>query len=131
MRRRIVKSRHIAAVCVVLIFFSALVGDLVKLQIIDGDSYAQAVSSVSTRTATITAARGEIVDTNGNKLVYNEQSYSIVFNASYFPSEQEKRNEIIISLIRLFEDNGLEWIMFPLFMIRRGLFSLKKTATIL
>ena len=110
MRRRIVKSRHIAAVCVVLIFFSALVGDLVKLQIIDGDSYAQAVSSVSTRTATITAARGEIVDTNGNKLVYNEQSYSIVFNASYFPSEQEKRNEIIISLIRLFEDNGLEWI---------------------
>ena len=110
MRRRIVKSRHIAAVCVVLIFFSALVGDLVKLQIIDGDSYAQAVSSVSSRTATITAARGEIVDTNGNKLVYNEQSYSIVFNASYFPSEQEKRNEIIISLIRLFEDNGLEWI---------------------
>ena len=110
MRRKIVKSRHIAAVCVVLIFFSALVGDLVKLQIIDGDSYAQAVSSVSTRTATITAARGEIVDTNGNKLVYNEQSYSIVFNASYFPSEQEKRNEIIISLIRLFEDNGLEWI---------------------
>lgn len=127
MRRRIVKSRHIAAVCVVLIFFSALVGDLVKLQIIDGDSYAQAVSSVSTRTATITAARGEIVDTNGNKLVYNEQSYSIVFNASYFPSEQEKRNEIIISLIRLFEDNGLEWIdNVPLVYDSKGVIQFKE-----
>ena len=127
MRRRIVKSRHIAVVCVVLIFFSALVGDLVKLQIIDGDSYAQAVSSVSTRTATITAARGEIVDTNGNKLVYNEQSYSIVFNASYFPSEQEKRNEIIISLIRLFEDNGLEWIdNVPLVYDSKGVIQFKE-----
>ena len=127
MRRRIVKSRHIAAVCVVLIFFSALVGDLVKLQIIDGDSYARAVSSVSTRTATITAARGEIVDTNGNKLVYNEQSYSIVFNASYFPSEQEKRNEIIISLIRLFEDNGLEWIdNVPLVYDSKGVIQFKE-----
>ena len=127
MRRRIVKSRHIAAVCVVLIFFSALVGDLVKLQIIDGDSYAEAVSSVSTRTATITAARGEIVDTNGNKLVYNEQSYSIVFNASYFPSEQEKRNEIIISLIRLFEDNGLEWIdNVPLVYDSKGVIQFKE-----
>jgi penicillin-binding protein 2 len=127
MRRRIVKSRHIAAVCVVLIFFSALVGDLVKLQIIDGDSYAEAVSSVSSRTATITAARGEIVDTNGNKLVYNEQSYSIVFNASYFPSEQEKRNEIIISLIRLFEDNGLEWIdNVPLVYDSKGVIQFKE-----
>ncbi len=127
MRRRIVKSRHIAAVCVVLIFFSALVGDLIKLQIIDGDSYAEAVSSVSTRTATITAARGEIVDTNGNKLVYNEQNYSIVFNASYFPAEQEKRNEIIISLIRLFEDNGLEWIdNVPLVYDSKGVIQFKE-----
>ncbi len=127
MRRRIVKSRHIAVVCVVLLFFAALVGDLVKLQIIDGDSYAQAVSSVSSRTATITAARGEIVDTNGNKLVYNEQSYSIVFNASYFPSEQEKRNEIIISLIRLFEDNGLEWIdNVPLIYDSKGVIQFKE-----
>ncbi len=111
MRKKVSPGRRIAAVCVTLFFFVFLALDLVRLQIIRGQEYETASSSVSEKTATISAARGEIVDCNGEKLVYNAPGYSVIFDGAFFPSgsEQERRNEIIINLIRLFEKNGLEW----------------------
>ena len=112
MHVKITAKRRIAAICVMLFFFAFFAFDLVKLQIIDGEEYAAASSAVSEKTASISAARGEIVDRDGNPLVYNDQGYSVIFDHAYFPSakEQGKRNEIIISLIRLFESNSLEWL---------------------
>lgn len=111
MHAKITPKRRVISVCVILAFFFFFAFDLVKVQIIEGEEYDAASSSVSSKTATISAARGEIVDCNGNALVYNDQGYSIIFDAAYFPSsrEQAQRNEIIISLIRLFESSGLEW----------------------
>lgn len=111
MRKKVSPGRRIAAVCVTLFFFAFLILDLVRLQIVRGRDYEMASSSVSEKTATISAARGEIVDSNGEKLVYNTPGYSVIFDGAFFPSgsEQEKRNEIIINLIRLFEKNSLEW----------------------
>lgn len=111
MRKKVSPGRRIAAVCVTLFFFVFLALDLVRLQIVRGAEYEMASSSVSEKTAAIAAARGEIVDCNGEKLVYNTPGYSLVFDGAFFPSgsEQAKRNEIIINLIRLFEKNGLEW----------------------
>lgn len=111
MHVKITPKRRIASVCIMLAFFVFFAVDLIKIQIIDGEEYDAASSSVSSKTATISAARGEIVDCYGNPLVYNDQGYSIIFDAAYFPStkEQSQRNEIILSLIRLFEANALEW----------------------
>lgn len=112
MHVKITPARRIISVCVLLAFFVFFAFDLVKIQIIDGAEYDAASSAVSEKTATISAARGEIVDCNGQKLVYNDQGYSIIFDYAYFPSasEQAQRNEIILSLINLFEKNSLEWI---------------------
>lgn len=112
MHLKLSHRRQIAAVCAVILLFGILGGDLVKLQIFEQEEYEAIVSNVSERTSPITAARGEIVDCNGKKLVYNEQSYSIVFDAAYFPStnEQKQRNVIIYKLIKLLEENQLEWI---------------------
>ena len=111
MHVKITPKRRIISVCIMLAFFVFFAFDLVKVQLIEGEQYDAASSSVSSKTATISAARGEIVDCNGKPLVYNDQGYSIIFDAAYFPStkEQTRRNEIIISLIRLFEANSLEW----------------------
>lgn len=111
MRIRVNPARRIAAICVTLFFFIFFIGDLIRLQIVKGEEYDLASSSVSAKTASIRAARGEIVDCNGNPLIFNSQGYTIVFDGAFFPSgsEQEKRNEIIINLIRLFEKNSLEW----------------------
>lgn len=111
MRLRISRGRRTAIVCAVILLFGILAGDLVNLQLVNAEEYKAIVSNVSSRTASITAARGEIVDCNGSKLVYNEQGYSLIFEAAYFPSEkeQEKRNEIINNLIKLLNKNGVKW----------------------
>ena len=58
------------------------------------------------------AARGEILDRNGNPLVTNRQGNSIVFESAYFPpiSTVELRVEIIDALIKLFEASKVPWI---------------------
>lgn len=111
MHVKITPVRRVISVCVIIAFFVFFAFDLVKIQLIEGNEYDAASSSVSSKTATISAARGEIVDCYGNPLIYNDQGYSVIFDAAYFPStkQQAQRNEIIISLIRFFEDNGLEW----------------------
>ncbi len=112
MHVKITAARRIISVCVLLAFFVFFAFDLVKIQIIDGEKYDAASSSVSSNTAPVPAARGEIVDDQGKPLVYNDQGYSVIFDAAYFPSSSEgtQRNSIISSLIKLFESNGLEWV---------------------
>lgn len=111
MHVKITAKRRIISVVVILAFFVFFAFDLVKIQIVDGEKYDAASSSVSASTAPITAVRGEIVDELGKPLVYNDQGYSVIFDAAYFPSsgEHSQRNSIIHSLIQLFESNSLEW----------------------
>lgn len=110
MHVKISRTRRIVSLCVMLSLLIFFAFDLVKIQIIDGDEYAAMSSSVSESTVSVSAARGEILDTNGVPLVYNTEGYSVIFDAAYFPSEQAERNKIINSLIALFEENGLEWL---------------------
>lgn len=105
------KGRFIALIVIFLcifLFFSLI---LVKTQIINGDKYVQ-ISSVSSSSTQIKASRGQILDRNGKVLVGNRQGNNIIFDASEFPSvsKQEERNEIILSLINLFEKYNVEWI---------------------
>ena len=105
------KARVYWAIGIIAVFFFVFCLILVKTQVIDREIYSSE-KYISSRKAVIKASRGEILDTNGSPLVTNRQGNSIVFESAYFPpaSEQEKRNEIIISLIRLFEAAGEEWI---------------------
>lgn len=106
------KVRIIAFTVFVIFVFSLFVGDLFRIQIVNAADYETRKVALSETETTIKAARGEILDRNGTPLVTNTQVNAVVFNASYFPakSEQLKRNEIIIALIRLFEEGGVEWI---------------------
>lgn len=104
------KGRLIALIIIFICIFLAFSFILVKTQLINGDSYIQA-SAVSSSSSQIKADRGQILDRNGKVLVGNRQSNNIIFNAAEFPpaSDQKGRNEIILSLINLFEENGVEW----------------------
>lgn len=99
----------------IFIGFGAL---LFNMQIVNGEQYAlEGAASVSV--SNVNATRGEILDRNGKVLVGNRQGNAIIFDATQFPpySEQEKRNEIILSLINLFNENNAEWINeFPIYI---------------
>lgn len=108
---RIKAGRHYVTVLIIIACFVVFGGILYNAQIVKGEEYALA-GSTSVSTSVVKATRGEILDRNGVVLVGNRQGNTMIFNASDFPSleEQEKRNSIILSLIRLFEKNGAEWI---------------------
>ncbi len=103
--------RRIALILTIIILFAVLAGDLVKLQVFETQAYKDIVSNVSSRVSPIKASRGEIVDSEGKKLVFNEQGYSVIFDAAFFPGSDapEERNAIINSLVHLFDSNRLEW----------------------
>lgn len=106
------KKRRIAGTVIIGLLFLFLVFSLVKTQLIDADQYKAAADSLAVSSSSVKASRGEILDTNGNPLVTNRQGNSVVFKYSDFPSskKQNERNELIFSLIKLFEKNNVEWV---------------------
>ena len=93
MKLNISRGRQISIVCILLVLFGILAGDLFKLQVIETKKYKDIVSNVSSRTSPIRASRGEIVDCNGKKLVFNEQGYSIILTLRFSPIPKISRRE--------------------------------------
>lgn len=106
------KRRYFLLIGLCVAVFVLFAFALFSIQIVHGKDYSAAHDALSISNVTVEGARGQILDTNGNPLVTNRQSNSIIFDGSYFPSatKQSERNEIIISLINLLEKNKLEWI---------------------
>ncbi len=98
----------LAFFCAMLFFFSAF---LFKLQVVDGESYRAQGDRASVTQRKVTAARGIILDRNGEVLVTNRQGNSLVFKYAAFPSykNQTARNELVAALIELFQKAGQEW----------------------
>ncbi len=112
------KGRHYATVFLIVAIFVAFGALLFNMQIINGEQYALE-GSASVSVSKVSATRGEILDRNGKVLVGNRQGNAIIFDATKFPSfsEQEKRNEIILSLIKLFDERNAVWINeFPIYI---------------
>lgn len=84
---------------------------LYDLQFVKGADYIASLQAANVRKVSVDAARGEILDTNGNPVVINRMGYSVVFEYAYFPSAKQKseRNQIIAELTRLLEEKGEVW----------------------
>ena len=110
---RIYKSgRTTLAIILVLATIFAFAYELFDIQITNKEYYAAQNNTVKTYKVPLEAARGEIVDRNGNPLVTNRQGNSIILNAAYFPSNKEnaERNRIVFNLIKLFRKNKEEYV---------------------
>ncbi len=105
------KMRTTAFIIAVLLIVSLFIADLFRIQIINRDEYKSQAISLSSASSEIDALRGEILDSNGQALVYNERSNSIYIDASYFPSSSKKkeRNEILLSLVKLLDSRAIEY----------------------
>lgn len=123
MKSRYKNGRSIVAIIIMVAVLAGFAYDLFDTQIIKHEFYSKQSNAVDTYVIPIEAARGEIVDRNGNSLVTNRQGNSIILNAVYFPSakDNEERNRIIFNLITLFESNKEEYAQnLPLRFDRNG-----------
>lgn len=112
MGERYRSSRTLIAIVLVLAVLLGFGYDLYDIQIKNHDYFVAQSSAVKTYTVSIEAARGEIVDRNGNLLVTNRKGNSIILDAAYFPSSQDNdaRNKIVLKLIQLFNKNKEEYV---------------------
>lgn len=111
MKSRYKSFRAVVAIVLIVAVLCGFAYELYDIQIANHEYYAAQNNTVKTYTVKIEAARGEIVDRNGNPLVTNRQGNSIILDAAYFPSskENDERNEIIVNLINLFRKNDEEY----------------------
>ena len=80
---------------------------MMRIQIVDGARYLEETLSTTLSVIPVRAARGEILDRDGEALAENRTGMNIVFYYSFFP--QERAAEQIAALIALCEENGESW----------------------
>lgn len=81
---------------------------LYSLQIVHGADYkAQSIRKI-TKTETVEAARGQILDRYGRVLVSNRISYQVALDTSLMGKE-ETRNPILLSLLAICREESVSW----------------------
>ena len=97
---------------VLLVFFCVILGlfgmKLFSLQIIETDPNTDNTTKFETITR-VKAARGDILDRNGNILVGNRASYDLVFN-HYVITSSNGPNQSLMRLIEKCAELGIEYI---------------------
>ena len=94
---------NILAILVYLIG-TILIIQLFNLQIVHGEEYLEQANLRLTRENTIKAARGKILDCNGNLLAGNEIKYSIKIYKSKI--DTQNLNTTLLNTIKVLENNG-------------------------
>ncbi len=81
---------------------------LFSIQLVNREKYNAGASGITTRTASIPAARGEILDCNGRKIAVNRDGYDVVLNSAYL--DKKNINSLLKNLISLCEEYGDEYV---------------------
>lgn len=99
--------RLLALGCLLLLCVSLAGGQLIQLQVINGESYLHRSASFLTTTSTVSAARGEILDRYGRPMVTNQTGFSLVLIYSSFWEDNEDRFTTLLDLAnRVKADQG-------------------------
>lgn len=82
---------------------------LMKIQIVESETYTAKNVSTQKYTQTISATRGEIVDSEGNSIIENKVGYNVIIEPDTFPEDNTEGNHILLSLTEILDENGEEW----------------------
>ncbi len=97
---------------IIYIFFALLLFIflvvLYNLQIAHGEEYLENSSQKIVQTETVSAARGEILDSQGNKLVTNQVSYEMTLDLSLLGTGEE-RSTTLQQLLDLCQEYDVSW----------------------
>ena len=105
---RITKVRAIALLLIIATILSLYSFRLFRLQIIETDGKTDNTDVYVTQTR-VKAARGDILDRNGNILVGNRASYDLVFN-HYVITSSDNTNESLMKLIEKTRELGITYL---------------------
>lgn len=108
--KKLLKSRLFVLSVVMLILFGVLIQRIFVLQIINGETYLNNYTLRIQKERVISGTRGNIYDSTGKLLAYNELSYAVTFedNGVYDTTKQRNRemNKELNTLISMIEKQG-------------------------
>ena len=105
---RISRFRAVILMIIFGLVLTLFAGQLFKLQIIETDGNTDNTATYTTIT-TVRAARGDILDRNGNVLVGNRASYDLVFN-HYVIKSSDNPNQSLYRLVEKCRDLGIDYL---------------------
>ena len=99
--------RRVVALCLLMVMVTGtLTMRLVYLQIVNGQEIAASVTNNTVRKYTQLASRGEILDRDGNKLVYNTKAFFLQLD--YYNWNRSKQNTVLLELGKILNQGGIE-----------------------
>ena len=106
--KKVTKIRFNILIAIVYIIGIVLLVSLFNLQIVHGEEYRETSNTRLTREKTITATRGNILDSSGNKLV----STSMIYNVEIYKTKIDNQtlNDALLLLAKTLEENGDKYI---------------------
>ena len=106
MNKTVKTDRIVVLSVLMLIILCVYFVFLYKLQIVEGEAYAEKSANSIASTQIATAARGNILDRYGRVLVSNSPSYNIVINEHQLFYEQDDPNAAILKITSFVTDHG-------------------------
>lgn len=100
--------RYFVCVFILLATFAVFSLQLANWQLVKGSTFLQSANKTSISTVKMTAARGEILDSEGNGLAVNKTCYNIVFDKIYMKKDTE--NKTILQLTKLLAKQNEKWV---------------------
>lgn len=96
---------------ILIILMLVLLLRLAVLTIVEGDKYRDISDNKRLKSISITAPRGEIRDRYGRLLAGNKSSFTVQISKDELNiKDKKKKNHILLSLIRLLEEDGVRYI---------------------
>ena len=94
----------VAAACILMLLYGLR---LIFLQLVNGDDFKSQATNTTDYKFTVTAARGDIVDSRGERIATSVTGYNVVLNKLQMGDED--LDSLLQRLVELFEKNGESW----------------------
>lgn len=106
------KDRYNILIILTIVMFLVLSFRLATLTIVEGDKYRDISDNKRLKQISTTAPRGEIRDRYGRLLAGNKPSFTVQIMKDELKDagNEKKRNEVILKLVNLLEEDGVDYI---------------------
>lgn len=104
--RRQLNRRSLGVVAVLVAVAAVFVWDLYRLQVVEGADYLAQSARKIAQVETVEAARGDILDRNGQTLVTSRTSYQVTLIRNKLG---EDRDNVLLALMRVCREEGVAW----------------------
>ena len=104
---KIVVRRMAGLIAAASVLIAVYVLRLIFLQLVNSDSFKAQATNTTDYNFTVTAARGDIVDSTGKRIATTTTSYNVVLNKLQMGDED--LDSLLQRVVELFEKNGESW----------------------